>query len=341
MAEKNSDIMVSIVCDAYNHEKYIADALEGFLMQKTNFAFEILVHDDASTDRTAEIIRDYEKRYPNLIKPIYEIENQWSKNHSSIDRIQCERARGKYIALCEGDDYWINPSKLQIQVDYMEVHPQCTFCATNGIIKNVSNSGTERIFFPYSERDKEFYVFGNKEVALDTMYRYSFLPTASYLYRKETRNKFPDEYYSECQHGDLKLRLYCASLGYMYFFDEITCVYRKNVPNSATTNWKKSTKAETYRRENQAAAMISNIDSFTNYLYSDQLFLLKEYHIAGMLFTEASIFHLLKDIQNEEKRQAFKNFPVKRKLWAIITAISPDNLIRFIRSIRHRVKNNE
>lgn len=147
----------------------------------------------------------------------------------------------------------------------------------------MSNAGVERIFFPYSERDKEFYVSGNREVTLDSMYRYPFLPTASYLYRKETREKFPDKYYEECQNGDLKLRLYCASLGYMYFLDEITCVYRENVPNSATTNWKKSTKAESYRRADQAVAMINNVDSFTNYLYSSRLFLIKEFHIAEML----------------------------------------------------------
>jgi len=127
--EYNSDIMVSIVCDAYNHEKYIADALEGFVMQKTNFAFEILVHDDASIDRTAEIIRDYEKRYPNLIKPIYETENQYSKQDGSLARIQFGRVKGKYTALCEGDDYWTDPLKLQKQFDAMERNPQIDMCA--------------------------------------------------------------------------------------------------------------------------------------------------------------------------------------------------------------------
>ncbi len=120
MIEQDNEIMVSIVCDAYNHEKYIADALEGFVMQKTNFAFEILVHDDASTDRTAEIIRDYEKRYPNLIKPIYETENQYSKQDGSLERIQFGRVKGKYTAMCEGDDYWTDPLKLQKQFDAME-----------------------------------------------------------------------------------------------------------------------------------------------------------------------------------------------------------------------------
>ncbi len=120
MTEHSGDIMVSIVCDAYNHEKYIADALEGFVMQKTNFAFEILVHDDASTDRTAEIIRDYEKRYPNLIKPIYETENLYSKQDGSLERIQFGRVKGKYTAMCEGDDYWTDPLKLQKQFDAME-----------------------------------------------------------------------------------------------------------------------------------------------------------------------------------------------------------------------------
>ena len=82
------DIKVSVICNAYNHETYIEDALEGFVMQKTTFPFEVLVHDDASTDRTAEIIREYERQYPQIIKPIYSTENQYSKGDGSVTRIQ-------------------------------------------------------------------------------------------------------------------------------------------------------------------------------------------------------------------------------------------------------------
>ena len=107
-----NDILVSICCITYNHEDYIADAIEGFLMQKTDFKYEVLIHDDASTDRTAEIIRKYERKFPNLIKPIYQTENQHSKG-IKVGKYNIERALGKYIALCEGDDYWVDPCKLQ------------------------------------------------------------------------------------------------------------------------------------------------------------------------------------------------------------------------------------
>jgi len=157
MTGQSSDIMVSIVCDAYNHEKYIADALNGFLMQKTNFAFEILVHDDASTDRTAEIIRDHEKRYPDLIKPIYETENQYSKHDGSLARIQFGRVKGKYTAICEGDDYWTDPLKLQKQFDAMERNPQVDMCAhkaklidarTGRLLRSFPSVDETRVFSP-------------------------------------------------------------------------------------------------------------------------------------------------------------------------------------------------
>src|SRR5690606_28411367 len=97
--------IVSICCIAYNQEKYIEKALKGFLAQKTNFPFEILINDDASTDATANIIRDYESRYPNIVKPLYQIENQKSKVKSGMNpRFNYPRAKGKYIALCDGDD---------------------------------------------------------------------------------------------------------------------------------------------------------------------------------------------------------------------------------------------
>lgn len=122
------DPLVSIDCITYNHAPYIRQCLESFLKQKTNFPFEILIHDDASTDGTADIIREYEERYPNIIKPIYQSENQYSKAISISTKYNFPRAKGKYIALCEGDDYWIDPLKLQKQVDLLENNSDCSLC---------------------------------------------------------------------------------------------------------------------------------------------------------------------------------------------------------------------
>ena len=119
--------LVSVICNAYNHELYIRDALKGFVTQKTDFPLEILIHDDASTDKTADIIREYEAQYPDLIKPIYQTENQYSRG--GIGKFQFPRAVGKYIAFCEGDDYWTDPLKLQKQVDALEAHPEVDICA--------------------------------------------------------------------------------------------------------------------------------------------------------------------------------------------------------------------
>ena len=119
------EIVVSTYCLAYNHEKFIRDALEGFVSQKTNFRYEVLVHDDASTDGTARIIREYEEKYPDIIKPIYQKENQYSKGIDIVGTIITPRLKGTYIAICEGDDYWTDPEKLQRQVDILEAMPSC------------------------------------------------------------------------------------------------------------------------------------------------------------------------------------------------------------------------
>lgn len=122
-------VLVSISCITYNHVQYIRQCLDSFLMQKTNFAFEILIHDDCSTDGTTEVIREYEIKYPNIIKPIYEDENQYQQGKPIGSAIwNYPRSSGKYIALCEGDDYWIDPLKLQKQVDFMESHPDYSLC---------------------------------------------------------------------------------------------------------------------------------------------------------------------------------------------------------------------
>lgn len=130
MCEIEKTPFVSIVCNTYNHVNFIRQCLDGFIMQQTSFPFEILVHDDASTDGTAEIVREYERNYPDLIKPIYQKENQYSKGVKVSLTYQYSRAKGKYIALCEGDDYWTDPLKLQKQVDFLEANPVYSMCFT-------------------------------------------------------------------------------------------------------------------------------------------------------------------------------------------------------------------
>ena len=129
MEKKQPEVMVSICCITFNQKDYIRDALEGFLKQKTDFSYEILIHDDASGDGTGEIIREYVQRFPERIFPILQTENQYSKGLTNISgTFNFPRARGRYIAMCEGDDYWTDENKLQQQVDFMEAHPDCSIC---------------------------------------------------------------------------------------------------------------------------------------------------------------------------------------------------------------------
>lgn len=127
----NHQPLVAIRCITYNHGPYIRDALESFVMQRTTFPFVAIVHDDASTDNTAAIIQEYATKYPNIIKPIYETENLYSKHDGSLGRIlrnAVEDSGAKYVAMCEGDDYWTDPLKLQKQVDFLESHPDYSMC---------------------------------------------------------------------------------------------------------------------------------------------------------------------------------------------------------------------
>ncbi len=120
MSEICQTPVVSVICLTYNHAPYIKECLDGFLMQKTDFTFEVIIHDDASTDGTTDIIREYAAKYPDIIKPIIQAENQYSKHHdfNKILQVCIDRSKGKYIAMCEGDDYW---------TDSLKFHKQSTF----------------------------------------------------------------------------------------------------------------------------------------------------------------------------------------------------------------------
>lgn len=140
--------LVSICSITYNHAPYIRECLDGFLMQKTDFPYEIIINDDCSTDGTTEIIKEYAEKYPDIIHPIFHDENQYQKGvRGMFQHFVIPHAKGKYIALCEGDDYWIDPLKLQKQVDFLESHPDYGMCYTNFNIKNeIKNTYTKDLF---------------------------------------------------------------------------------------------------------------------------------------------------------------------------------------------------
>lgn len=128
----NTQPLVSVCCATYNQVDYVRQCFDGFLSQKTDFPFEVLVHDDASTDGTADVIREYQSKYPDVFFPIIQTENQYKKGNKKITAyFNLPRARGKYIAICEGDDFWTDPLKLQKQVDFLEQHPEYTLYCHN------------------------------------------------------------------------------------------------------------------------------------------------------------------------------------------------------------------
>lgn len=218
--------LVSIHCLVYNHAPYLKDCLEGFVMQKTDFPFEAIVHDDASTDDSAAIILEYAEKYPDIIKPIIERENQYSKKDGSLGRIMSAHMRGKYVAMCEGDDYWTSPNKLQSQVDFMENHPEFSLTCTDAVVRGVDG---DLNWIRYSK---------DCEIPMKDLIekRGAWIYTASMLYRNDLMSDYPD-YAKRCHVGDFPLAIHLGIKGKVYFFADKMVTYRYMTPGSwsATT----------------------------------------------------------------------------------------------------------
>lgn len=209
------EIIVSIRCIAYNQEPYIRQCLDGFVMQKTNFCFEAIVHDDASTDGTAAIIKEYAEKYPGIIKPIIETENQFSKHDGSLREIMNNACRGKYVAMCEGDDYWIDPYKLQKQVDFMEQHPDHVACFHNARVQYKDHVS---LFNGLEEK--------HNTSTIDIIKRPWFVATPTLLYRNISLEM--PEWSKEVVNGDYLIELLLAKEGKFYYMDDVMAVYRQD-----------------------------------------------------------------------------------------------------------------
>ena len=222
--------LVAIHCFAYNHEPYLRDCFEGFVMQQTNCPFVAIVHDDASTDGSVAIIREYAEKYPHIFKPIYETENQYSKHDGSLERIMDESIdaiEAKYVAMCEGDDYWIDPLKLQKQVNFMEANPEYSLCLTNSIVKfdNHEVLAINHIWDTYTIEEVLNANALNVKSRGDNVVPCAHTSTIFYRIPHET---FPN-WVSKCFIGDEPLMIYLAHHGKVKFINEITSVYRAGV----------------------------------------------------------------------------------------------------------------
>lgn len=313
----DSDIKVSIICNTYNHEKYIKDALNGFLMQKAEFKYEILIHDDASTDGTADIIREYEEKFPDIIKPIYQNVNQYSQNIDVTFAHQLPRAKGTYIALCEGDDYWTDSLKLQKQFSLMEKHPEIDICAHTA---SVMNASTNKIFSYIKPSNKQS-IFNIEEVIIGGG---SFVATNSLFYRKSLNIQIPE--FRDFLPLDYTLQIHGALRGGMLYLPENMSTYRYLVPGSWTNRMKNVKMYDEHYKKMQK--MLELLDCYTEGKYTDTI---KERSYEEMyLFIEQTKQYDM--LSQEDINKWYRNKPISWKAKALIKRYFPQ-LVQYYRKV--------
>ena len=257
-----SEVKVSVLCAAYNHANYIRKTLDGFISQKTDFAFEVWVHDDASTDDTAQIIREYEQKWPQIIKPIYQTENQYQQKVSVFKEHLCPKARGKYIAICEGDDYWTDDTKLQQQFDYMEAHPDCSMVA-HKTVKVFEDGSLLGNFSNRNFSDPSACYLSAEEVITNV----NDFHTSSLFFRKSAyeRNK---AFFDTIPEYDYAVKILFATdlPGDMYIIPEVMSAYRV----SAVGSWSQRIRDDNtnyIRYIEQSISFLKDLDEYREHKY--------------------------------------------------------------------------
>lgn len=289
--------LVTISLVAFNQGSFIRDAIESCLMQKVDFNYEIIIHDDASSDDTGEIIREYAKKYPEVIIPILQEENQFSQGYEVNASFTIPRARGKYIAFLEADDYWIDPLKLQTQVDVLESNPDIVMCFT--ATKHIfSDDKRKPKYKRYRKQDaicspKDVIALGGRLVDM-----------GSAVVRRSIFHKLPD-WYHYAQIWDLTVPLLSLLHGKIQYLDRVTSVYRYNVSGSWT---QKNVKGLDRRAKNMKKSfrVTDGFDRETNYQYHE--FIQKKHNpmIVEIL--------LLSDEQDEDFSDLYDRLPFIPKL---------------------------
>lgn len=252
-------VKVSVLCLVYNHEAHIRKCLDGFVMQKTTFPFEVLIHDDASTDNSAAIIREYEAKYPEIIKPIYQTKNQHSQGVKITKTFLLPQVRGEYLAWCEGDDCWTDETKLQQQVDFLDAHPAYSCCYHRVLCNNLKANDTR--YIPNIQDSRDFSV--DEIVRAGAVFHISSLVLRSHIYREK-----PEEFTAK-GFGDVPLYLYAAMRGKTYVLRDVMSVYNHGTVGSYTMRMAQASKEKKIAHEQDYIALLERANAFSEYRYQE------------------------------------------------------------------------
>ncbi len=247
------EIMVTIECSTYNHVKYIRDMLDGILMQKTNFRFNVFIFDDFSTDGTSSIIKDYVDKYPDIFYLFIPPYNTFSRGEwrKWFKKLKLEKFHGKYGCWCEGDDYWTDPYKLQIQFDFMESHPDVSLTAHASNWLNFEDETSEE-YHPYNG-DR---YLTPEEIIMPPI---GILSSATVMAKKEVF--FYDDRFPTADTADYRFQLHALTKGKVYYFDRVMSVYRYRTEGS----WTRQTEKDHEKFLSHTFSIISMLQKFNDY----------------------------------------------------------------------------
>ena len=288
MSNIESDMIgVSILCLAFNHEKFIADAIESFLMQKTSFPIEIIIHDDASTDETAKIIQAYERKFPDIIKPIYQKENQYSQGISINEKFFLPLIRGKYVALCDGDDYWTDPYKLQKQYDALENNSDCLACVHKVLDFDAREDKNQpKKYLPKKDirsgiigSDEFFDIIGNGDFFNEVCY---FFNANAYI---EYQTNYPEfaKAYMKNKTDDMPMLLYFGSRANVYYIADEMATYRRFTSGSWSDVQTKKDKEELLSFFDNSVTAIEEFNKYSTGKFSGKLTYIHQYFKFNLL----------------------------------------------------------
>jgi glycosyltransferase involved in cell wall biosynthesis len=287
--------LVTVLCTSYNHEKYIEQTIEGFLTQETNFPFEVIIHDDASTDNSQKIIKEYEEKYPKIIKGVYQIKNRFSQGLKN-GPILYPMAKGEYVALCDGDDYWTDSKKLQIQIDEMKKYPEVelSFHPARQLVdeklgKEIAHHSDDKKIFTISE-----VIRGDG----------GFCPTISLMIKQNVLINLPEFYYTKAPVGDLYLQIFASLKGGALYIPNNMAVYRVNSIGS----W--SSQINNYNKMNKLTnKSIEAMDAMNDFLenrYSNDISYLK-----SKTYYKLAVFCICNDLFKEFEEIIIKAYNMK------------------------------